>query len=206
MAATEASRWAIVGANNPGAPKSRTKHALVEKYGSYAIDLGINNEFDTEYVYFNEEEKPKWVTRKKNILASNAKYENVVIFHDYFLFDLEWYNNFLVFGDDWDVCSNKQLLITGNRHFTDWVTWDHPTLPKWSSVDYDDWSQTKYMYQSGGYMLVKKDFLLNIPFEQNRLWGTAEDVEWSLRMRDTANWKCNKLSTVRHNKVHRDAR
>ena len=48
MAATEASRWAIVGANNPGAPKSRTKHALVEKYGSYAIDLGINNEFDTE--------------------------------------------------------------------------------------------------------------------------------------------------------------
>ena len=88
------------------------------KINNYEIliigNLKRDNEFDTEYVYFNEEEKPKWVTRKKNILASNAKYENVVIFHDYFLFDLEWYNNFLVFGDDWDVCSNKQLLITGN--------------------------------------------------------------------------------------------
>ena len=47
-AAREATRWAIVGANNPGAPKSRLKYPLVELYGEFAIDLGINNPDDTE--------------------------------------------------------------------------------------------------------------------------------------------------------------
>lgn len=48
MAAREASRWAIVGANAPGAAKSRMKHPVIERYGAFAITLGINNEFDTE--------------------------------------------------------------------------------------------------------------------------------------------------------------
>lgn len=48
MAAREATRWAIVGINNPAAPKSRLKYPLVEIYGEYAIDLGINNADDTE--------------------------------------------------------------------------------------------------------------------------------------------------------------
>jgi len=48
VAAIEASRWKIVGANNPGAPKSRLKHDMVELYGSFAVMLGINNEMDTE--------------------------------------------------------------------------------------------------------------------------------------------------------------
>jgi hypothetical protein len=59
--------------------------------------------------------------KKKNILTSEAKYDNIVLLHDYYVFDLNWYNNFLKFGDDWDVCSNAQQLITGKRHFTDWV-------------------------------------------------------------------------------------
>jgi hypothetical protein len=47
-AAREATRWAIIGANNPAAPKSRLKYPLVEIYGEYAINLGINNPDDTE--------------------------------------------------------------------------------------------------------------------------------------------------------------
>jgi len=47
-AAREATRWGIIGANNPGAPKSRLKYPLVELYGAYAIDLGIQNADDTE--------------------------------------------------------------------------------------------------------------------------------------------------------------
>lgn len=159
---------------------------------------------DTTYINMGDESQ--FVTNKKNKVAQLAKYNNIVLIHDYYVFDNEWYNGFVNFGDDWDVCSNPQILINGRRHFTDWVIWDHPSLPRYSMVDYDDWSITKYMYQSGGYLLVKKNFLLNIPFKQDMLWGTAEDVEWSLRMRDHANWKCNKNSIVRHNKVHRDAR
>lgn len=157
-----------------------------------------------KYIHFSDNEKPKWVTRKKNVLVSLATYDNVVLFHDYFVFDKDWYKNYLEFGEDWDVCSNAQLLINGKRHFTDWVTWDSPIYPRYSSLNYDDWTHTKYMYQSGGYMLVKKKFMSLYPMNEDMMWGTAEDVEWSLRMRDKALWKCNGKSIVKHNKRHRD--
>ena len=45
-ASQEISKWAILG--NSSQIQSKMRNALVEKYGAYAIDLGINNEFDTE--------------------------------------------------------------------------------------------------------------------------------------------------------------
>lgn len=45
-AANEMTKWAVCG-TTPGV-KSHMKHPMVELYGSYAIDLGINNEMDTE--------------------------------------------------------------------------------------------------------------------------------------------------------------
>jgi hypothetical protein len=48
LAAYEASKWARCGPSAPNAPKSHMRHSVIEKYGSYAIDLGINNEMDTE--------------------------------------------------------------------------------------------------------------------------------------------------------------
>ena len=47
-AAYEASKWAIIGAFAPNAPKSRMRHPIVERYGAYAIDLGLNDELNTE--------------------------------------------------------------------------------------------------------------------------------------------------------------
>lgn len=47
QAANDYSRWKIVGANNPN-QKSAMKQPLVEKYCDFAINLGINNEMDTE--------------------------------------------------------------------------------------------------------------------------------------------------------------
>ena len=44
-------------------------------------------------IYFDETIKPGWITKKKNMLVENAKYDNVVIFHDYFVFDKDFYNN-----------------------------------------------------------------------------------------------------------------
>jgi hypothetical protein len=160
---------------------------------------------DVNHIFFDESQKSGWVTRKKNTLAQAAKYDNVVIFHDYYVFEKDWYKNFLEFGDDWDVCSNAQYLITGKRHFTDWVVWDSPIFPRYTALNYDDWSHTKYMYQSGGYFIVKKQFMEKCPLNEDMMWGSAEDVEWSLRMREIANWKCNGKSIVTHNKVHRDA-
>ena len=43
-----ASKWAICGPGAPNAPKSHMRHPMIEKYGGFAINLGINNEMDTE--------------------------------------------------------------------------------------------------------------------------------------------------------------
>jgi hypothetical protein len=54
-------------------------------------------------------------------------------------------------------------------------------------------------------MIAKKEFMQKCPLNEDMMWGSGEDVEWSLRMREIANWKCNGKSIVTHNKVHRDA-
>lgn len=158
------------------------------------------------YIYFNENVKSGWITRKKNILANYSKYDNLVYLHDYYVFDSDWYKSFKDFGDDWDICSNQQLLITGKRHFTDWVTWDDPVFPRYTALPYDEWSRTKHMYVSGGYFLVKKHVAMNNPFNEDLTHGQAEDVEWSLRVRNKCVMKCNGNAIVKHNKVHRDAK
>lgn len=155
---------------------------------------------------FDESIRPGWITRKKNLLCQQAEYDNIVLMHDYYVFDRNWYDEFLIFGDDWDICSNQQLLITGQRHFTDWVMWDHPTIPRYTSIDYNEWGLTQYMYISGGYYLLKKQTALQYPLNEQMLWGSAEDIEWSLRVRKTCKLVCNGNAIVRHNKVHRDAK
>ncbi len=158
------------------------------------------------YIWFEDSIKPGWITRKKNLLARAANYQNIVLMHDYFVFDKDWYNNFLEFGNNWDICSCSQFLINGKRHFTDWVTWDSPIFPRYTSLNYDDWSHVHYMYQSGGFTVAKTQLVIDNPFNEELGWGQSDDVEWSLRVRHRYRYVCNGKSIVRHNKVHRDAK
>lgn len=150
---------------------------------------------------FDETIKSGWLTKKKNTLVNQASHENVVVLHDYFEFDPGWYDGFLAFGDDWEICCNPQHLIDGRRHFTDWVTWDDPDHPRYTPLPYSEQSRTRYQYVSGGYYVVKKHVE---PLNEALGWGELEDVEWSLRVREHRVIVCNAGSVVRHNKRHRD--
>ena len=145
-----------------------------------------------------------WLPRKKNFIARQAHFDVLCLAHDYFLFDEKWYESYIKFGTDWDVCSNPQLLMNGLRHATDWVNWDHPDYPRYYSFDYTDWTKTKHQYISGQYFLVKRDFLRDNPMNEHLHPGSAEDVEWSLRIREKAKIMCNPTAVVKHNKMHRD--
>ena len=168
--------------------------------GDFFVDLP-----QVKFIDFDESQKPLWITKKKNIIANLAIYENIVIMHDYHVFEKDWYANFKSFGTDWDICSCPQYLINGTRNPMDWSLWDKPGHGRAWSLDYDDWSQTQYMYISGGFFIVKKHVMLEEPLDESRGWNEAEDVEWSLRVRDSYIMKCNKNSIVRHNKWHRHA-
>jgi glycosyltransferase involved in cell wall biosynthesis len=165
---------------------------------------GIDGE-DIRIIDFDENEKPKWITRKKNIIVQNARYDNVVLLHDYHVFDPGWYEAFKTFGIDWDICSCPQYLITGSRNPMDWSLWDKPGHGRAWSLNYNDWSQTQYMYISGGFFMVKRHVMIEEPLDESRGWNEEEDVEWSMRVRNKYVMKCNENSIVRHNKWHRHA-
>ena len=172
---------------------------------------GTGNKFsgNLENLYkidFNEGIKRGWITKKKNDVAKIAKYNNLVMMHDYFILHPSWYKHYETFLKDreYDVCCNPVLLMDGRRDYTDWTTYDHPHYGKQCPLPYSDWSQTKNQYFSGGYFLTKRDFFLNNPLNEDLVSHQEEDLEWSLRIRDTAKAICNPRSYVKHNKIHRN--
>jgi hypothetical protein len=157
-----------------------------------------------KHISFDENIKPGWITKKKNLGAKLANYNNLVIMHDYFTFDYDWYANWLEFSkqNTWDVASNPILGVNNQRIYTDWTTYDHPRFKKGFPLPYNDWSNTRYQYISGGYFLVKKSVFLDNLLDENLLWNQEEDVDWSLRIRDNYKIVCNSKSIVRHTKWH----
>jgi hypothetical protein len=71
-------------------------------------------------IHFDETIYPGWITKKKNILTHNAKYENVVYMHDYIVLDKNWYNGYLRYGNNFDIIINPIQNLDGSR-FRDWV-------------------------------------------------------------------------------------
>lgn len=156
---------------------------------------------------FDETQRPGWITKKKNDIALIAKYSNLVVFHDYYIFEPGWLSGYLNMRErffDADICLNPILLFDGTRDFTDWVTWDHPIYGGHKMVNYNNQSMTKYQYISGGYFVIKREFFLAHPFDENLLAMQSEDVEWSLRIRNIAKIIFNKESIVKHTKLHRN--
>jgi len=55
----------------------------------------LDPEGKINYIQFDESKRKGWITRKKNILAEEAKFENVVICNDYFIFKEGFYQNYI---------------------------------------------------------------------------------------------------------------
>jgi len=160
-------------------------------------------------LYFNEDIKPGWITKKKNIIAKNAKYENLVLLHDYIKLDIDWYNGFLQFENNFDWCVTKILNNDGTR-FRDYTL--YPGMLDSSIIDdiyyynnnsllpYDfenSIKTNKYMYISGSYYVIKTKIALNYPLDENRTWGCSEDIELSQRLHNNGIIiKCNTSSIV----------
>ncbi len=172
----------------------------------------------TTVVPFNEEIKPQWITRKKNIITELAKYENVTYSHDYKIYMSDWYEGFLKFGDDFKVCVTK-VLTHDDKRWRDWIIWpwnsklpadlqppnaakmdellrytDPNDLPP-SLIPYDISHLSKYQYVNGSFWVAKKRFMQEYPLDNVRVWGQDEDTEWSFRVRQKHDFKMNPYST-----------
>ena len=167
----------------------------------------------TRVIEFDETVKKGWITRKKNIITEEAKHDIIVYTHDYIRPVRGFYKGWLKFGDDWDIAMNVVKNYNGAR-YRDWVVLDDPRIkPGWvqkepwcppegktregrsffPSYDYKD---TEYMYISGGYWVAKKHVMQEEPLNEDVVWGQAEDVEWSDRIREKYKYVMNTHSAV----------
>jgi hypothetical protein len=180
--------------------------------GNTKIDVG-----DNIIVYeFNENIKQNWITRKKNIICENAKYENIVLLHDYIKLEDDWYKGFLKFGNDFDWCVNKIINHDGRR-FRDYTLYtgridgvkckyqnvrnidEHLECNRLLPYDFENNIKTnKYMYISGSYYVIKKRITDQFKLNEELSWGQGEDFYFS-RMLDANGIiiKCNKFSSVK---------
>ena len=186
----------------------------IPNYEIILVGNSLITDTDIVHIDFDDSIKPKWITRKKNIITEHAKYENIVYSHDYVGFQDDWYEGFVKFGNQWTICVNKILDFDGTR-FRDWVLWaddarklgipvsDRPELGlgrRQCMLPYNFTGLSKWQYISGTYWVAKKNIMLEFPLNENILWGDptlGEDVEWSIRVRKKYNFSLNPFSTVK---------
>jgi hypothetical protein len=153
------------------------------------------------------------ITKKKNMITSLAKFENIVYTHDYYVFDTSWYDGYKKFGNNWDVCMNYIFNKNGDR-FRDWTAWDDPDIcfhrvngkPKHSVIVVPhSYSNYSYMYVSGGYWVAKKKFMEEFPLDETLVQNQSEDVEWSKRWLKENKFKY-RMNTLSLNTLLKDKR
>ena len=160
---------------------------------------------NTRIIGFDENQKKAWITRKKNIITQQAKFENIVYMHDYLILDPKWYEGWLAFGNDFKVAMNKISNKDGTR-FRDWCLWvDQPVIDTLAAVGagthaclipYEEEELTRFQYFSGAYWVAKKHVMEECPLDERLCWGDGEDVEWSKVVRARYKLSMNKNSGV----------
>jgi hypothetical protein len=189
------------------------KNLYVDRYEILIIggENVYHDEKKVKHHQFNENCEKAWITKKKNIITEKAQYENIVYLHDYVLFDKNWYQGYLNYGNNFEVVTNI-ILNKDRKRFRDWTLWPHngdlvdEIIGKDLKclIPYSISNLSKYMYISGTYWVAKKEVMLEFPLNENLFWGEGEDVEWSKRVRSRYDFKFNKFSTVNLNKQKRN--
>ncbi|MDO8658540.1 MAG: hypothetical protein Q7K55_07390 [Candidatus Levybacteria bacterium] len=154
---------------------------------SYEIIICGNYPFkiekDIRYIPFSDRDDRGWITRKKNIIAENAKYNNVCIFHDRIVFDKNWYMGMKKYGNNFEVLSCPQILSTGER-VGDWVYSGLYGSPGFAytikELDYKDWD--KGVYIGGQLIIIKKNVWSEVCLNETLYWKEAEDIEYAQRL------------------------
>jgi len=153
-----------------------------------------------------------------------AKYNNIVYLHDYIKFDLNWYEGFKEYGDNFKACMTEIKNFDGVR-YRDWVIFPYhhctggnlanETKALWefsgienneSMIPYSENRFSKFQYFSGAYWIAKKEVMLEFPLNENiKIWGGGEDVDFSQRITSKYKLSMNPLSTVHLLKWKQDA-
>lgn len=167
-------------------------------------ESGVEDDAHIKNIPFDESIKAKWITKKKNLITQNAKYDNIVYTHDYHIFDDNWYQGYLAHGDDFKVCLNVIYNNDGSR-YRDWTWWDWNSLmlPNCEHLlPYNETRCSRWMYVNGSYWVAKKHVMEEYPLDENLVHMQQEDVAWSKEVTKSYNFTFNINSSIRMLKYH----
>ena len=140
----------------------------------------IHNYKNLRSFQFDETQKNMWITRKKNMITENANYDNIVYMHDYLSLSGDWYQNFLKFDCNWDICMNSIKNTDGTR-ILDWMGLPDDRIYGNVVLPYE-YGGSEGMYIPGYFWIAKKSVMLQYPLNEDFSWGDGEDIEWSKRV------------------------
>lgn len=177
----------------------------IQKIPNYEIIIvGKCNIEDTslQIIDFDETIRSGWITKKKNIIVKKAKYENIVLLHDYIRLSENWYQGFIKYGSSFDVCVTKVETIEGKR-FRDYALYVPGIEPYFQErallpYTYNPSNEIKkLLYISGAYYIIKKSVALQFPLNEDLLHCQGDDVEYSkLLSKHNIFISCNPFSSV----------
>lgn len=202
----------ITGGNNDKLINEIIESVELEDIPNYEIIIVGNTSIErknTRVIEFDETIKSGWITRKKNIITTEAKYENIVYMHDYIKLISGWYSGQIKSGNSFHIRMDKIINNNGER-FRDWCIWPRNNnhmdniIGMDCLIPYDIVHLSKYMYISGSYWIAKRKVMLEFPLDENLTWGEGEDVNWSEIVRKKYEFNMNTNSSVFIAKTNKD--
>lgn len=160
------------------------KHEIIisgpkkKEYDKYKVQyLDLSQFRDAEYAE---------ISKKKNAIADMAKNPNLLIAHDRYYLEDDFFENFEKYGYDWDFLACRQSWPDGHE-FPFYCALYEPAL-SWTlcinSHEYRHLLNTQYV--NGGVMVFKTKTLQKMRFNPLLFWNDMEDVEVTKKFMDNS--------------------
>ena len=140
--------------------------------------------FDVRYMKTEYREHLAEISRKKNDIAEFATHPNLLIAHDRYVLDENFFAGFEQFGYDFDFTTVLQWYECGTRFpayaalVGEDLTWSTP-------IDCSDYNSLRAsQFLNGGLLVGKTDSFRDIQFNDMLFWNQAEDLELARAFRN----------------------
>ncbi|CAI1853633.1 Uncharacterised protein [Serratia fonticola] len=162
----------------------------VDKLINYGVFARLLSSGIIKVIDFNFRSERGWITKKKNLIAENAMYANMAIFHDRYELDENWFLGMKRYGNNFQVLGCVNITTDGERSedwsrypeniaaatiLRGWNTKDVKILPSYPIfMDYRDWDENVFI--PGGMIIIKKDVWRKVKWDERLYWNEQEDV------------------------------